>query len=123
MGTVCQVPWTRIGADKSEWPEKGLKLLNDMGFKTAAMALAVSTEKLAGRGMISVWLDFGENWAEHNQAARYQMVQSFDVFEPITEGEALLTGFEKMTEAEELADLITENLLPFDLKVESIRFD
>ena len=92
--------------------------------ETAAMALAVSTENLAeSAGVISIWLDFGMNWAEQGQKARYQLVQSFDVYEPITEGEALLTGFEKMTEAEELADLITENLLPFDLKVESIRFD
>lgn len=90
--------------------------------EVGAMVLAASTEKLAGRGMISVWLDFGENWAEHNQAARYQMVQSFDVFEPITGGEALLTGFEDMEEAEELAGLIMENLLPFDLKIKSIRF-
>ena len=39
MGTVCQVPWTRIGTDKSDWPEQGLKLLNKLGFRTAAMAL------------------------------------------------------------------------------------
>ena len=43
MGTVCQVPWTRIGADKSEWPGKGLALLNELGFKTAAMALKEDT--------------------------------------------------------------------------------
>ncbi len=39
MGTVFQVPWTYIGEGIEDWPEKGLSLLNDAGFKTAAMAL------------------------------------------------------------------------------------
>lgn len=90
--------------------------------ESGAAAFAAATEKLAGKGKISVWLDFGKNWAEQNQSSRYQKVQSFDVFEPITEGEALLTGFEDMAEAEELADLITGGFLPFDLKIKSIRF-
>lgn len=40
MGTVFQIPWTYIGGSTSEWPQDGMKLLNDMGFKTAAMALS-----------------------------------------------------------------------------------
>lgn len=40
MGTVLCVPWTRIGATPSDWPEKGLALLNSLGFKTVAMALS-----------------------------------------------------------------------------------
>lgn len=39
MGTVFQVPWTYIGSDDAKWPEDGMKLLKEMGFKTAAMAL------------------------------------------------------------------------------------
>jgi tRNA G18 (ribose-2'-O)-methylase SpoU len=39
MGTVFQVPWTRIGDDHTQWPHPGLERLNVMGFKTAAMAL------------------------------------------------------------------------------------
>ena len=39
MGTVFQVPWTRIGCAASDWPEKGLAQLRDLGFRTAAMAL------------------------------------------------------------------------------------
>lgn len=35
MGTVFQVPWTRIGP----WPASGLTLLHRLGFRTAAMAL------------------------------------------------------------------------------------
>lgn len=47
MGTIFQIPWARIGQSNSDWPESGLKLLHDMGFRTAAMALddrAVSIE-------------------------------------------------------------------------------
>ena len=40
MGTVFQVPWTRIGEDPSDWPGNGLAKLREMGFKTAAMALS-----------------------------------------------------------------------------------
>ena len=39
MGTVFQVPWTRIGEHHSQWPQPGLSRLNELGFKTAAMAL------------------------------------------------------------------------------------
>src|SRR5699024_1438587 len=43
MGTVFQIPWTRI----PQWPEGGLEQLNGLGFRTVAMALtpdAVSIE-------------------------------------------------------------------------------
>ena len=39
MGTVFQVPWTRIGSRPSDWPGPGLERLRALGFKTAAMAL------------------------------------------------------------------------------------
>ena len=39
MGTVFQVPWTRIGEHHSQWPQPGLSRLNELGFQTAAMAL------------------------------------------------------------------------------------
>lgn len=38
MGTVFQIPWTFFDK-KISWPEKGLDILRDLGFKTAAMAL------------------------------------------------------------------------------------
>lgn len=50
MGTILQVPWTRIGAQPADWPEKGLELLRENGFKTAAMTLndkSVSLDDLA----------------------------------------------------------------------------
>ena len=40
MGTVFQVPWTFIGRDEAEWPASGIKQLQSMGFRTAAMALS-----------------------------------------------------------------------------------
>ena len=40
MGTVFQVPWTRIGGDDSHaWPHPGIDLLHRLGFTTVAMAL------------------------------------------------------------------------------------
>lgn len=39
MGTIFQVPWTRIGSVQSDWPEKGMAALRELGFKTVAMAL------------------------------------------------------------------------------------
>ena len=47
MGTLFQVPWTRIGERASDWPHSGLERLQALGFETAAMALsdqAVSIE-------------------------------------------------------------------------------
>ncbi len=45
MGTVFQIPWTYLGSESpdsefSQWPQPGLQLLQNMGFKTAAMALS-----------------------------------------------------------------------------------
>ena len=37
MGTVFQIPWTFF--EKDAWPEKGIRLLRELGFCTAAMAL------------------------------------------------------------------------------------
>lgn len=48
MGTVFQIPWTRIGSGVSEWPQRGIQRLRELGFKTAAMALsdtAISIEE------------------------------------------------------------------------------
>ena len=39
MGTVFQVPWTRIGKTVVDWPGEGLARLRDLGFATAAFAL------------------------------------------------------------------------------------
>ena len=48
MGTVFQIPWTRIPGIRTDedgdgWPERGMELLRRMGFQTAAMALSHDT--------------------------------------------------------------------------------
>ena len=43
MGTVFQVPWTRIGESYDQWPQPGLDRLHALGFKTVAMALRNDT--------------------------------------------------------------------------------
>ena len=40
MGTVFQVPWTRIGEAPADWPEAGLSALAALGFRSAALALS-----------------------------------------------------------------------------------
>ena len=40
MGTVFQIPWTRIGESPADWPHPGIDRLHALGFKTAAMALS-----------------------------------------------------------------------------------
>ena len=39
MGTVFQIPWTYLGNEDEEWPRTSVRLLQKLGFKTAAMAL------------------------------------------------------------------------------------
>jgi tRNA G18 (ribose-2'-O)-methylase SpoU len=40
MGTVFQVPWTKICDTADDWKENGVSLLRNLGFKCAAMALS-----------------------------------------------------------------------------------
>lgn len=40
MGTVFQIPWTRIGQTNADWLANGMAQLSQMGFKTAALALS-----------------------------------------------------------------------------------
>lgn len=40
MGTVFQIPWTRIGDEARNWATEGVPLLHSLGFETAAMALS-----------------------------------------------------------------------------------
>ena len=84
-------------------------------------AFAAATEKLAGKGKISIWLDFGEDWAAKNNRPRYQLIQDPDINDRITDGEALLTGFVDFDEAEELAAMIMTGSLPVDIAVKSVR--
>lgn len=40
MGTVFQIPWTFLGKEDEDSPESGINQLQELGFKTAAMALS-----------------------------------------------------------------------------------
>ena len=51
MGTVFQIPWTFIGEETSDWPEKGMAQLHSLGFKTAAMALSDNSVSIDDPGL------------------------------------------------------------------------
>ena len=75
MGTIFQIPWTYIGAEPVDWPEKGLSRLQALGFKTAAMALSddsvsVDDKNLANEKKIAVILGTeGDGLSERTVAA------------------------------------------------------
>lgn len=47
MGTVFQVPWTRL----ADWPAGGLELLRRLGFQTAALALRADARSIEDPGL------------------------------------------------------------------------
>lgn len=48
MGTVFQVPWTRIGSSQ-DWAAEGIPKLHDAGFKVAALALSYDSIPLQSK--------------------------------------------------------------------------
>ena len=61
MGTVFQIPWAYIGEQPADWPSPGLDWLNELGFKTAAMALredsiSIDDEGLAAEAKLAIVL-------------------------------------------------------------------
>ena len=60
MGTVFQVPWTRIGTERN-WAEEGVPLLNQLGYTVAALALeddsvTLQNEHIAGAKKLALVL-------------------------------------------------------------------
>lgn len=51
MGTVFQIPWAYIGEQPADWPSPGLDWLNELGFKTAAMALREDSVSIGDEGL------------------------------------------------------------------------
>ncbi len=49
MGNVFLIPWTYIEDHKHIWPDEGMKILKEMGFSTAAMALREDTVSIDDR--------------------------------------------------------------------------
>lgn len=61
MGTIFQVPWTRIGNAPADWPSVGMERLHKAGFKTCAMALrddsvSIDDPRLASEKKLAVIL-------------------------------------------------------------------
>ena len=61
MGTVFQVPFTRIGEHHTDWPEAGMARLRKLGFKTCAMALSdrsvsIDDPRLAAESKLAIIL-------------------------------------------------------------------
>lgn len=52
MGTVLQVPWTKIGEAANDWP-RDIKKLRELGFKTAAMALSDNSVSIDDKNLAS----------------------------------------------------------------------
>ena len=53
MGTVFQIPWTYIGTQVCDWPEKGMAQLHSLGFKTAALALSDNSVSIDDPGLMA----------------------------------------------------------------------
>ena len=61
MGTIFRVPWGVIGDDHEDWRKRGIDLLHEHGFKTAAMALTedsvnIDDEALMKEGKVAIIL-------------------------------------------------------------------
>lgn len=61
MGTVFQIPWTYAFKKESQWLDKGIATIKELGFKTAAMALdnnsvSIDNEKLMSEEKLAVIL-------------------------------------------------------------------
>ena len=52
MGTVLQVPWTKIGECAADWP-RDIEILRELGFKTAAMALSDNSVSIDDKNLAS----------------------------------------------------------------------
>uniref|UniRef100_UPI004056A35D TrmH family RNA methyltransferase n=1 Tax=Acetatifactor sp. TaxID=1872090 RepID=UPI004056A35D len=61
MGTVFQIPWTYFNDKAETWPQPGIQLLKQLGFKTAAMALSdqsvsIDNPQLMSEGKLAIIL-------------------------------------------------------------------
>ena len=61
MGTVFQIPWAFLGDKSEDWPDQGMSLLKELGFKTAAMALkddsvSIDDPRLAAQEKLAIIL-------------------------------------------------------------------
>lgn len=74
MGTIFQVPWTRIGSKASDWPQAGIACLRELGFKTVAMALSdaavdINNPELLAEKKLAIVLGAEGNGLSHSTIA------------------------------------------------------
>ncbi len=55
MGTVFQVPWTRIGSEARIWPHDGFEVLKGAGFTCSPMAHGVDSLNVAAASAVAFW--------------------------------------------------------------------
>ena len=53
MGTIFQIPWAYIGEAPSDWPQKGMSWLRELGFRTAAMALRDNSVSIDDKALMA----------------------------------------------------------------------
>ena len=52
MGNVFNIKWCTIGKLNSDWPENGMKLLKESGFKTVSMALRKNSVEITDKNLL-----------------------------------------------------------------------
>ena len=53
MGTIFQIPWAYIGEAPSDWPQRGMGWLRELGFRTAAMALRDNSVSIDDKSLMA----------------------------------------------------------------------
>lgn len=53
MGTIFQIPWAYIGEAPSDWPQRGMSWLRELGFRTAAMALRDNSVSIDDKALMA----------------------------------------------------------------------
>ena len=53
MGTIFQIPWAYIGDTPSDWPQRGMGWLRELGFRTAAMALRDDSVRMDDKALMA----------------------------------------------------------------------
>ena len=53
MGTIFQIPWAYIGEAPSDWPQRGMGWLRELGFRTAAMALRDNSVSIDDKALMA----------------------------------------------------------------------
>ena len=77
-GTVFQIPWTYFDK-KTVWPQDGMQILQNLGFKTAAMALRDDSVGLMTKHSVQKknWQSFSEQkvTALHHRPSQTAIIQ------------------------------------------------